>query len=302
MTKTIMILAIAAILVAGTLVSITDVFAAKEDKPPKEPKTLESECAKKKPNSFDGLLCEAVFGLQQAFDAAVGGFQGQIDDLVDDLTDHVNADNDLDSSNEDQTLSGTGEVVLGRTAAGDGGGTVICAAITGDTSLCDGDDAVVDADSSTTNEIQTLSISGRDLTISGGNTVTLPSDSAPQAFHLKGTSTSSGNVAVNGLSKTFTLSEAAIVFVSSGVETRYSIPLSQLVRAEIEIDSSVVSIGPVLDDDGLALMVFPSHVSWTGQLSAGTHTISTHVLTTVGGTVCPTFGHGCNMNILVLGQ
>jgi len=125
---------------------------------------------------------------------------------------------------------------------------------------------------------------------------------APQAFHLKGTSTSSGNVAVNGLSKTFTLSEATIVFVSSDVETKFSIPASQLVRAEIEIDGSVVSIGPVLDDDGLALMLFPSHVSWTGQLSAGTHTISTHVFTTVGGTVCPIIGHGCNMNILVLGQ
>jgi len=78
------------------------------------------------------------------------------DDITDILcaTDNIN-DADSDPSNEDQTLSGTGEVVLGTTAAGDGGGTVTCADITGDASLCDGDDAVDDADSSTTNELST---------------------------------------------------------------------------------------------------------------------------------------------------
>jgi len=131
---------------------------------------------------------------------------------------------------------------------------------------------------------------------------TLTADSAPQVFHLKGTSTSSGNVTVNGLSKTFTLSEATTVFVSSDVETEYSTPDGQFARARIVIDSSIVAIGPFLDDDESALMFFPSHVSWTGQLSAGTHTISTHVFASGGGTVCPNFGQGCNMNILVLGQ
>ncbi len=41
----------------------------------KGPKTLESECAKKKPTSFDGLFCIAIFLLQQA----IADLQGQID-------------------------------------------------------------------------------------------------------------------------------------------------------------------------------------------------------------------------------
>jgi len=166
-------------------------------------------------------------------------------------------------------------------------------------------DNVNDADSDPTNEIQTLSISGQDLTISGGNTVTLPSDSAPQAFHLKGTQTSTNGALlqpVNGLSKTFTLSEATVVFVSSDVEVSYSNPSGQFARAAIVIDNTRVSTGPFLDDDATALMFFPAHVSWTGQLSAGTHTISTHMRADSGGTACSLTNLGCNMNILVLGQ
>ncbi len=101
--------------------------------------------------------------------------------------------------------------------------------------------------------------------------------------------------------KTFTLSEAAIVFVSSDVEVEYRSPDGQLTRASIEIDGSVVSTGPFLDDDATALMSFPSHVSWTGLLSAGTHTITTRIAATSGGDVCPSSSSGCNMNILVLG-
>jgi len=132
----------------------------------------------------------------------------------------------------------------------------------------------------------------------------IPADSAPQAFHLKGTQTSTtgSNIQINGLSKTFTLSEATVVFVSSDVEIEYSIPSGQFTRAMIVIDNVIVSTGPFLDDDGTVLMVYPNHVSWTGQLSAGTHTISTSVFDTGGGTACSRADVGCNMNILVLGQ
>jgi len=107
----------------------------------------------------------AVADLQTQVDAAVGDFQGQIDALVadlateasdraaadtaeesrattaeatiaSDLATHVSNDDDLDSTNEIQTLSGTGAVVLSY-----GGGVVPCKDITGDSSLCDSDDA-----------------------------------------------------------------------------------------------------------------------------------------------------------------
>jgi len=103
MTKTIMILAIATAFVVGSVMTGTMAYATGE----KNGKPFEA-------------LWDAIHALETA----------------------VSPDGDTDPSNEDQTLSGTGEVVLGTTAAGDGGGTVTCADITGDASLCDGDDAV----------------------------------------------------------------------------------------------------------------------------------------------------------------
>jgi len=100
----------------------------------------------------------------KALQDAIAGLQTQI-------TAVTNADGDKDSSNEDQTLSGTGEVVLGTTAAGDGGGTVTCADITGDASLCDGDDAVVDNDNDSSNELQILSGTGSVDLSNGGSSV-----------------------------------------------------------------------------------------------------------------------------------
>jgi len=96
-------------------------------------------------------------------------------DAIHALETAISLDDDADSSNEDQTLSGTGEVVLGTTAAGDGGGTVTCADITGDASLCDGDDAVVDNDNDSSNELQTISeTSNGVISLSnGGGSVTV---------------------------------------------------------------------------------------------------------------------------------
>jgi len=91
-------------------------------------------------------------------------------DAIHALETAISLDDDADSSNEDQTLSGTGEVVLGTTAAGDGGGTVTCADITGGAGLCDGDDAVVDNDNDSSNELQGLSGTGSvDLSNGGGS-------------------------------------------------------------------------------------------------------------------------------------
>jgi len=87
------------------------------------------------------------------------------------LQEQIDADNDQDLSNEDQTLTGTGQVVLSTTEAGDGGGTVTCADITGGAGLCDGNDAVDDADNDSSNELQTLSDNGGVTLSDGGGTV-----------------------------------------------------------------------------------------------------------------------------------
>jgi len=67
LTKTInlfLFLALATILIISPLVT-NSVFADKDDHKDNKPKTLESECVKKKGNDFDGLLCKAVLGLKQ---------------------------------------------------------------------------------------------------------------------------------------------------------------------------------------------------------------------------------------------
>jgi len=65
--------------------------------------------------------------------------------------------------------------IIVTTEAGDGGGTVTCAAITGDTSLCDGDDAVVDNDNDSSNELESLSGSGQVSLSDGGGSVSCTS-------------------------------------------------------------------------------------------------------------------------------
>jgi len=45
-TKSILAISLIAVLLIG-IISFDDAFAQKDPKPPKEPKTLESECAKK---------------------------------------------------------------------------------------------------------------------------------------------------------------------------------------------------------------------------------------------------------------
>jgi len=118
MTKTIMILAIAVAFVVGSVMTGTMAYATGD----KNGKPFEA-------------LWDAIHALETA----------------------VSLDDDVDSSNEDQTLSGNGEVVLGTTAAGDGGGTVTCVDITGGAGLCDGVDDVDDADNDSTNELQNWS-------------------------------------------------------------------------------------------------------------------------------------------------
>ena len=204
MTKTtnvFLFLAIAAILIAGPL-AMDDAFAKddkpKEDKVPKEsenklPIIPFSQCDNDPPSGTNNgvpflEIWDVICALQENLDNAVDDLQGQIDDLVSALATEtserkaadavlqaaIDADGDTDSSNEDQTLSGTGEVVLGTTEAGDGGGTVTCADITGGAGLCDGIDAVIDADSSTTNEIQKITESNGVIALSNsGGSVTV---------------------------------------------------------------------------------------------------------------------------------
>ena len=127
MTKTIMILAIAVAFVAGSILTGTMAFAG-------GPKTLDTECNSKK-GTIESFLCEAIFDLQE----------------------QIANDNDQDPTNELQTLSDNGGVTLS-----DGGGIVSCAQITGDASLCDGNDAIDDADNDSSNEIE--------LALNGGTT------------------------------------------------------------------------------------------------------------------------------------
>jgi len=136
MTKTILILAIATAFVVGSVMTGTMAYATGD----KNGKPFEA-------------LWDAIHALETAF----------------------SLDDDADSSNEDQSLSGTGEVVLSTTAAGDGGGTVTCASITGDASLCDGDDAVVDNDNDSSNELQILSGAGSVDLSNGGSSVSCAS-------------------------------------------------------------------------------------------------------------------------------
>jgi hypothetical protein len=60
-----------------------------------------------------------------------------------------------------------------------------------------GDDQVDDADSNPSNEIQTLSVNGSDLSISDGNTVTLPSNSSLWSQNGSNIYYSDGNVGIN---------------------------------------------------------------------------------------------------------
>ena len=125
MTKTIMILAIAAAFVVGSIATGTIAFADVDDDG----------------GGIQELVCDA--GKAMTGIVSGGGDDDDGGGIIDILcaTDAVN-DADSDPSNEDQTLSGTGEVVLSTTEAGDGGGTVTCADITGGAGLCDGVDAV----------------------------------------------------------------------------------------------------------------------------------------------------------------
>ncbi len=114
-----------------------------------------------------GLLGIIAIGLLTPIDAKPpsGGMENQFDavfvtleDLQAQITAAILADDDKDSSNEDQALtSPAGNVVLSMTEGGDGGGTVTCVQIAGSASLCDGNDAVNDADFDPTNELQTIS-------------------------------------------------------------------------------------------------------------------------------------------------
>jgi len=138
----------------------------------------------KKQNSWKylsvGLLGIIAIGLLTPVDAKPPSGQQDVNqfevifDLIADLQmqiDNVDVDDaDSDPTNELQTISDNGGVTLS-----DGGGTVTCADITGDASLCDGDDAVVDNDNDSSNELQGLSGSGEVVLSNGGGTVSCTS-------------------------------------------------------------------------------------------------------------------------------
>jgi len=73
--KLFLFLAVISLFSSG-MVSTAPAFADNDDddegddkKKGKKTKTLESECAKKKPNSFDGLFCVSIFNLQSTIDS-----------------------------------------------------------------------------------------------------------------------------------------------------------------------------------------------------------------------------------------
>ena len=77
-----------------------------DDDDKKGPKTLESECAKKKPTSFDGLFCIAIFLLQQA----IADLQGQIDAIENLQIEVITVDGNLvdlnfGSTNQDTSVA-----------------------------------------------------------------------------------------------------------------------------------------------------------------------------------------------------
>jgi len=87
-TNIILILGIAAILIIGTITADPFVFA---DKDKKDHKTLDEICAKKQhKNNFKGLFCQYLIELKAALES---------------LQEHLDADKDLDDTNELQTLA-----------------------------------------------------------------------------------------------------------------------------------------------------------------------------------------------------
>jgi len=133
MTKTIhflSILAIAVILIGS--ISVGSVAFADEDDDDEDdddnngPKTFESKCAKKKPTSFDGLVCTAIFALQDA----IADLQAQIDEISiePDETGGLTTYTKVESVNPDPLLGFQQSVIvncdLGDVALGGGGNTV----------------------------------------------------------------------------------------------------------------------------------------------------------------------------------
>ena len=119
----------------------------------------------------DGVVNSASFSGSTTKTLTLGRSNG-LSDITATFTDAVN-DADHDSTNEIQTLSKTGNTIT----LSNGGGSVTDS----DTHLSDSDIAAMgyikdadDADHDPSNEIQNLSVSGNQLTISQGNTVTLP--------------------------------------------------------------------------------------------------------------------------------
>ncbi len=146
---------------------------------------------------------------------AADDFSGSYVDLTDIPADIADGDDvndaDHDPSNELQTISKSGSTVT----LSNGGGSFTDA----DTHLSDSDIAAMgyiknanDADHDATNELQTLSVSGNQLTISNGNTVTLPTGSGGDQWgsqvvesdtSLTGDGTSANPLAVDTNSSAF---------------------------------------------------------------------------------------------------
>jgi len=221
-----MILAIAAAFVVGSIATGTIAFADDDD------------------DELSQLACEAGKVMTGIL------FEDDITDILC-ATGNVN-DADSDPSNEDQTLSTTGgDVVLGTTAAGDGGGTVTCADITGGADLCDGVDDVG-------NPVYLM--------------VQLTTDGTPSSFSLPFGLGSAEIVTSNGISWNSATNKVTIS--QTGV---YEIVLSAHIEKTtlnpnpvgVKIDKNGVTINSV----GFRLLAStdPHHVgvSWLGTLSTG---------------------------------
>lgn len=70
-----------------------------DDKGKKE-KTLESECAKKKPRSFDGLFCQTIFDIQSQIDSLVVNITVNWNDIVGIPADIADGDDDTQLTEE----------------------------------------------------------------------------------------------------------------------------------------------------------------------------------------------------------
>lgn len=115
--------------------------------------------------------------------------------------------------------------------------------------IADGDD-VNDADANSSNELQTLSISGSELTISGGNTVTLPTGSSYTAGD--GISISSNEISMSG---TYTGEFTAQTVIKAGTpSTTFTGGFSGDIVADrhLAADEDIYAGGNIWGDDILA--------------------------------------------------